>query len=301
MKRTLLAFALFAALPLAAQTDADKLVARINGEELTNRNVDELWNRLSDDMQNRYKKNGGGKLGFLQNHVAKHLLVQEAIRSGYAAQIGAPVELDAAAQGLLFDSYVKDVIAASMITEDEMIKVYENKREEFTAPEQAWFRTLRVLKNNQPAVAREKISQAMIEIFAARTELARTHSAEHLGAAVGKKFAEVAARVSDDPSAKDGGDLGFVALHTVAGKIADLVRSMKPDTMSGIVETPDAFQLIFMHEHRPAGVENFENAKPAIRAYLMSQNPRKFMDAVAKKSSELRAAGKVEIFAANLR
>lgn len=301
MKRTLLALALFAAVPLVAQTDADKLVARVNGEEFTNREVDVLWNRLSEDMQNRYIKNGGGKLGFLQNHVAKYLVIQEAIRSGYAAKIGAPVELDPESEGVLFDGYSKDVIAASLITDEEMLKVYEANRSEFTAPEQGWFRTIRALKKDKPEIARETISKAMIEIFAARTEAARTHSAEHLGSAIGAKFAEVAARVSDHESAKSGGDVGFVALHTVAPRVADVVRSMKPENMSGIVETEDAFQLLFVHEHRPAGVENFEDAKPAIRAYLMSRNPKKFIDAIVKRSAELRTTGKVEIFAANLR
>ncbi len=301
MKRTLLALALAAAVPLAAQSDADKLVARVNGEELTNRKVDALWNRLTVDMQTRYIKSGGGKLGFLQNHIAKHLLVQDAINSGYAAKIGAPVELDAAAQGILFDGYVKDVIGAPLITEADMLEVYEKNRTEFMAPEQAWLSIIRAEKKDNPEAAREVISKAMVEIFSARTKLAQTYSAAHLSTALAAKFAEVAARISDHPSAAEGGDMGFVALHEQAPRIADAARTMKTGSISGILETPDSFQMLLVHEHRPAGVENFEQAKPAIRGFLMSRNPKKFMDAVAKRSSELRAAGKVEIFAENLR
>ena len=40
MKRTLLALALAAfAVPLFAQSDADKLIARVNGKEITNRDL----------------------------------------------------------------------------------------------------------------------------------------------------------------------------------------------------------------------------------------------------------------------
>jgi hypothetical protein len=301
MKRTLLAIALFAAVPLAAQTDGDKLVARVNGEEFTNRKVDELWNRMSVDMQNRYLKNGGGKLGFLQNHIAKHLLVQEAIQSGYAAKIGVPAELDAAAEATLFDSYVKDVIAAPLIPEEAMRKVYEENRADFMAPEQGWIRIIRAEKKDSPDTARETLSKAMVEIFSARTVLAKQFSAEHLDDALAAKFAEVAARASDHPSAGKGGDMGFVALHTLDPKLADAVRTMKPGSISGILETTDAFQMILVHEHRPGGVESFESAKPAIRSYLIAREPKKIMDAVAKKSAELRAAGKVEIFKDNLR
>jgi PPIC-type peptidyl-prolyl cis-trans isomerase-like protein len=301
MKRTLaLALALAAALPLAAQTDGDKLVARVNGEEFTNRRVDALWNRLSDDMQNRYLK-AGGKLKFLENQIDRYVIIQEAINSGYAASLGAPVELDAAAEGVLFTSYVKDVIAPPLIPEAAMLKVYEENKADFTAPEQAWMRIIRAEKKDNPERAREIISKAMVEIFSARTALAQTYSAEHLNDALAKKFSEVAARVSDHPSAKEGGDMGFVALYSVAPKLADAARTMKAGTISGILETPDAFQMVLLHEHKPQGVENFEAAKPAIRAYLMNQDPKKIMAAVAKKSAELRAAGKVEIFAQNLR
>ena len=303
MKRTLLALALIAATaaPLSAQTDGDKLVARVNGEEITNRNVDALWNRLSADMQARYMKSGGGKLGFLQNQIAKKLLVQEAIRSGYAAKAGAPLDLDPVAEGLLFDGYVKDVIAGPLISEADMLKVYEENKSEFMAPEQGWIRIIRREKKDNPEAAREAISKVMVEIFSARTVLAQTYSAEHLTSALSAKFAEVAGRVSDHPTAAEGGDMGFVALHTVDPKIADAVRTMKPGSISGILETQDAYQMILVHEHRPAGVENYETAKGAIRGYLMAREPKRFMDAVAKKSSELRAAGKVEIFRENLR
>lgn len=302
MKRTLLALALaLAAVPLSAQTDADKLVARVNGEEFTNRRVDELWNGLTTDMQERYRKNGGGKLGFLQNHIAKYLLVQEAVKSGYAAKIGAPEELDAAAESVLFDRYVEDVIAAPLISEEEMRKVYQEHSSEFLAPEQGRIRIIRAQKKDSPETAREALSKVMVEIFSARTVLARTYSAEHLPGALEAKFAEVARRASDHPSAEEGGDLGWVALHALEPELADAVRMMKPGSISGILETNDAFQMILVHEHRPAGVELYENAKSALRGFLMARDPNKIMSAVAKRSAELRASGKVEIFKDNLR
>jgi peptidyl-prolyl cis-trans isomerase C len=301
MKRTLLALALAAAtLPLVAQTDGDKLVARINGKELTNRDIDALWNRIPKKMQEDYVKSGG-KLIFVQNYIAKHLIVQDAIRSGFAAKIGAPDELDAAGEAMLFDRYVREIIAAPLVSEEEMKRVYQENTTEFVAPEQGSFLLLRVLKKDSTTSARESIEKAMIEIFSARTQLAQTYSSQHLPAAMRAKFAEVARRMSDAPSAEKGGDMGWVALHTVDPKIADAVRTMKPGTASGIIETADAFQMIFVDEHRPAGVEAYEAVKPALRQFIMAREAKKVMDAVAKKSAELRKTGKVEIFAQNLR
>jgi parvulin-like peptidyl-prolyl isomerase len=115
------------------------------------------------------------------------------------------------------------------------------------------------------------------------------------------KFAEVAKRVSDDKSAPAGGDLGYVSLHTLDPKVAQAARSMKRGTISGMLDTREAFEMVLVHEYRPAGVESFETAQTAIREFLMARERQKVMQAVAKKTEELRAAGKVEIFAENLR
>ncbi len=300
MKRTLLALALAAfAAPLFA-ADEHKLIARVNGREITNADLAAVWDRVPADLQKQYEKNGG-KLAFLKNYVAKKLIVQDAIKSGFAAKIGAPEDLDAAGESQLFDRYVREVVAAKIITEEEMRKVYYERREEFNAPEQAHLSIIRQLKKDNPEAAREAISKVMIEIFSARTALAQQVGPDQLAEAMAAKFAEVAARASDDKSAAEGGSLGWVALHTLDPKIANAARTMRRGTISGILETPDAFQMVLVHEHKPAGVESFEAVQDAIREYLMAHNARQVMQAVTKKTDELRAAGEVEIFAENVR
>lgn len=304
MKRTLLALALatVAAAPLFAQTDGDKLIARVNGREITNRDLEAIWGRLSDQMQAQYGK-AGGKKAFLENYVAKKLVVQDAIRSGFAAKIGAPDELDVAAESALFDRYVREIIAPGLITTEEVRKIYDTRRSEFSVPEQARLRIIRALKNDDAIAARDTVSKAMIEIFAARTEIAQRVGRDPDAAmkALGVKFAEVAARVSDHDSAPEGGALGWVPTHTLDPKLAQAARTMKPGTISGVLEMTDSYQLVLVEEFRPAGVDSFEAMEAPIREYLLARNARRVMEAVSKKSAELRAAGKVELFPENLR
>jgi len=301
MKRTLLALALLATtIPTFAQSDADKLVARVNGEEITNRDLDAIWSRVPKNVQVQYAKNGGKEV-FLKNYVSKHLLVQDAVKSGFAAKVGAPKELDAESESALFDQYVREVIAAPLITEADMRAVYDVKKSEFVAPEQGRLKIIRGLKKDKPEIAREAVSKAMVELFAARTALAEKYGFDKAVAPLSAKFSEVAARVSDDPSAIDGGNLGWVALHTVDPKVAEAVRTMKPGTISGILETRDAFQLVLVQEYRPSGVQPFESAKPALREFIMARDARKVMAAIQARSQELSAKGKVEIFPQNVR
>lgn len=302
MKRTLLAFAFAAAaLPLLAQTDDDKLVARVNGKELTNRDLDAQWKRVAPQLQEQYLKSGGKRV-FLDNYISKYLIVQEAIRSGYAAKLGAPEELDPVAEAALFDKYVRDVVAAPLITEELMRDAYTQHRDQFRVPEQAQLRIIRALKNDNPEAARNKISKAMVEIFSERAAIARSVPADRALEALAAKFSEVAARVSDDEkSAADGGHLGWVALHTLDPAVAHAARSMKPGTISGVIESADAYQLVLVDAYRGADVETFEAARDALREFVMARQARHVVEAVQKKSAELRAAGKVEIFAENIR
>jgi parvulin-like peptidyl-prolyl isomerase len=83
--------------------------------------------------------------------------------------------------------------------------------------------------------------------------------------------------------------------------VAAAARTMKPGAMSGILDTGDAYQLVLVRAYRPAGVEPWETAQDAIREFLLARNSRKVMQAVKDKTDQLRAAGKVEIFAENVR
>jgi parvulin-like peptidyl-prolyl isomerase len=302
MKRTLLALALAAvALPVLAQSDDDKLVARVNGKEFTNRDLDTQWKRVPAKVQEQYLASGGKRL-FLDNYISKYLLIQEAVRSGFAAKIGAPAELDTTAEAALFDKYVREVLAAPMITEDSLRDAYTQHRDQFRVPEQAALRIIRAVKGENPEAARDKVSKAMIEIFSARAEIAKSVPADRALQALAVKFSEVAARVSDhEESAVKGGDMGWVALHTLDPKLAQAARTMKPGTISGVIESVDAYQLVLVDEYRGADVETFETAKPALREFVMARNAKHVMDAVSKKTGELRAAAKIELWPENIR
>ena len=302
MKRTLLALALAAfALPLAAQSDADKLIARVNGKEITNRDLNEIWDRLTPEVQKQYEKVGGKKV-FLDNYLSKQVIVQEALRSGFAEKAGlAAEEMDSTIEAQIFDRYIREVIAADLASDEEMRKLYQERRSEFATPEQAKMRIIRALKGDRPEEARDKVAKAMLEVFAARQQIAQSVAANEALDAMAVVFSEVATRVSDHESAKEGGSMGWVPVHTLDPKLAQAARTMKNGTISGVLETADAFQLVLVDDYRPAGVDAYEAVQGALREYVLARNAPRVMAAVQKRSAELRAQGKVEVFLQNLR
>jgi len=69
--------------------------------------------------------------------------------------------------------------------------------------------------------------------------------AEHVIAELqgGRSFRELADDFSDLPSARDGGDLGFLKKDEMASYMRDVLVGMKPGEISGIVETPAGYQI----------------------------------------------------------
>jgi parvulin-like peptidyl-prolyl isomerase len=90
-------------------------------------------------------------------------------------------------------------------------------------------------------------------------------------------------------------------VYTLSPKLAEAARTMKNGAISGVLETEDAFQLVLKEDWHGAGRESYEAAVGAIREYILARNSQQVMQAVAKKSAELRAASKVEVFAENIR
>jgi peptidyl-prolyl cis-trans isomerase SurA len=60
----------------------------------------------------------------------------------------------------------------------------------------------------------------------------------------GQSFAEVASSLSDLPSKVDGGDIGVFQKQELAPQMKDTVLTMKPGETSGIIETPNGYQIL---------------------------------------------------------
>ena len=301
MKRLLLTAALVAALPLAAQQNTSSLiVATVNGEAITQAKLDQLWNRLSEKMKKQYEKSGGGKAGFLDNYIRKRLLLQQASSSGFDKQPAVQAELDAAKESALFDLYVRDVVGAKVITDEELHKFYNEHQADFASPERVKLRQILVkTENRSTEAAREEIGNVMSGLFAARTQIASMGGEDKDKFAAA--FAQAAAKYSEDASASAGGDLGWVSRDMLDPKLADAAFRVRPGMMSGIIESSMGVHLLFVEDHQNASTESFESARAAIREYLLGRNAQKVLEEVNKTTQALRTTSKVEVYPENIR
>jgi peptidyl-prolyl cis-trans isomerase C len=300
MKRTVIALALssIAALPLLAQDAAvpKDVVAVVNGEQITKAQLDVLWYRMSEKARQQYEQTGGGKRGFLDNYLRKRLLLQKAAAAGFEKSPAVQAELEAAKESALFDLYVRDVIAGSVVDEATIRKFYEDNAADFQRPEQVKLRFIlvRVGSDRSADEARTIAGQVMQELASARV------TARNDVSKIAEAFAGLARRYSDHQSASAGGNLGWMSQDAIDAHVAKAAFAMQKGTFSGIIEAEDGMHLIMVEDRRPPMTESFESARHGIREYLLGANTPKVVENISKTTAELQKSAKVTIYADNL-
>jgi peptidyl-prolyl cis-trans isomerase C len=305
IRNSLTALVLAASLPLMAQQPAapsakaapagDAVVANINGETITKAKLDQLWERAGTRARDQYEKNGGGKLGFLENYIKKRLVLQEAYKKNFQDQAYVKAELEAARESALFDLYVRDVIGGAIVTESMIKDFYEQNKADFETPARAKVRHILIATENRPKQdARAVLMQVMQELAPYSIPAAKNEQGARQ--ILQSRFAEAAQKYSEDTTAAAGGDLGWMVRERLDEQFAEVVFSTPVGVMSGIVETPYGLHLILVEARETAGIEPYETARSSVREFLMTREAAKVVESVGKLSNELRRTSKVAVF-----
>jgi parvulin-like peptidyl-prolyl isomerase len=289
----------------AASAPAPKSVAIVNGEVITAEKLDHMWDNMGFNMRDQYEK-AGGKSAFLENYLRKRLVIQEAIKSGFDKRADVRVDMESAGESALFDRYVRDVVAAPIVTEADIKKYFDEHQSDFAVPERVKVRHIVMTPTNSGPNAKTK-EQALERMKGVAAEL-MSHNLELRNAdpdAAARLrviyFADAARKYSEDASASSGGDLGWHAKGELDPAFEEAAWNMKPGTMSGIIETKYGYHLIYVEEHQQPGVQPYAEVRPTIREYLLSQKATDIMTAVNRLTNELRMNSKVTLFPENIK
>ena len=278
---------------------AEKIVAVINGETLTKAKLDTLYASMGVQMRTQYDK-AGGKMAFLDNYIAKRLLIQEALKTGFDKKPEVQSVLEQARDSALFDRYVKDSIGSQIVTEGEIQKFYEDNMPNFATPEQRKVRHIVVGWKNKPKErAMEIIQRVAAELLPYRPKPGQV--SEGNARILQSRFAAAARQFSEDGVAQNGGDLGWVSRESGLDQtFADTAFNLAPGMMSGIIETPFGYHLVFVEDHKASGTQPIEQVRADIREYLMTERAADVVETVKRLTNELRAQSKVALYPENV-
>lgn len=87
----------------------------------------------------------------------------------------------------------------------------------------------------------------------------------------GADFAVLAKKYSDDPSGRDGGDLGFLKRSDLIQVIDKALTDLKPGDVSGLIRTPAGIHIMKLEEFRTGQQRGIDSVKGEIENLLYKQ------------------------------
>ena len=178
-----------------------------------------------------------------------------------------------------------------VVTDADAKKYYDTHQKEFIHGEQVrashiliaanFLDILKTLKEKNPDITPTELNAEIEKIMASQKI-----KAEKVLAEVKKNpdnFAKIAQQKSDDKgSAARGGELGFFTKEAMVKEFADAAFSMKPNTISDLVQTNFGYHIIKVTDRMEAGTTPFAKVKENLKFYLETKQ----QIAVLKKITE---------------
>jgi EpsD family peptidyl-prolyl cis-trans isomerase len=291
----------------AAVPDSQRAVAVINGETVTVEKLDHMYNNLNTQMRKNYDSNGG-KGALLENYIRKRLLIQEAIKSGFNKRPEVLEALDAVKESALFDRYVRDVVAAPIVSDDDVKTFYTEHPDEFATAEKLHVRHIVIAVTDVGPGAKtaeealNRIGKVAIEIRGQDAASAQsTTDPVTLARLRLAHFADAAKKYSEDGSGASGGDLGWIVKGQTDPDFEKAAWDMKTGVLSGIIKSKFGYHLILVEGRQARGTEPFDSVRSSIREYLMTQKATDVVMSVTRLTNELRNASRISVFPENIK
>lgn len=104
----------------------------------------------------------------------------------------------------------------------------------------------------------------------------------------GTPFPDVAREISDDPSAKQGGDIGFVKRSDLLPTLRNSLNNLEPGSFTQVIPTPYGLHILKLIEVKKSDILPYEVVKNAINERLAIEESNKqyrdYMDKLKKSS-----------------
>jgi foldase protein PrsA len=289
------------------------VVARVNGEAILGRDLEALVRRELNSIGNPEWKNLRGEyrgeltLKKITLLINSKLLCQKVAVSGikvtdaevrselqqFAKTFKSEAEMDEALarenidrpsfekilhQNLMMSKYVEEKVNKKVVvTPEEVAKYYSRHPEERIHPDVV--RTSQILiqaTGNNPD--QDSKAKKRAEAFLVRIQK-------------GEDFFKLARENSMDPSASNGGDIGFASKEDLAREYLDAAFSL-PLGGIGLIKTQYGYHIIKVTDKKSEGLFTFEEIKPQLHERLKNQKHREELN---KLSNQLREKAKIEI------
>ena len=252
-----------------ALESGDKVLARVDGHDITESEALEFIKPFGQQAMMLYSSEQGRKM-VIDDLISMRLYALDAEEKKLDQTPEFIANLESVKRTLLAQASMREIIKDVSVNEDEMKKFYDDNQKLFTQPERV--RASHILVSDDASLA--KVQEEL---------------------KTGKSFDVVAKEFSIDPgSAANGGDLGEFPKGVMVPEFEKAAFDLKnPGDISEPVKSQFGWHLIKLGEHIPENVVPFEQVKTHIEQELKE---KKTQDLLQARSKELEEKYKVERF-----
>ena len=276
----------------------DKVAAKVNSEIITLSVIEEraeilrqkyvgapisiseqdlLKEALNMVIEERLQIQEGKKFGFVIDEDAVDAAMEEIIKKNDLADGQLQEMLKREGRTLKsYKNHIRDQIMVSKITrfeignrmkvsEKSIIKYYKENQKEFWQEGKVKARHILFIaeRGSSEKIRREKLQQAKKILLKLRK---------------GNDFAKLAMKYSEDISASNGGDVGFVGRGKMVPEFEEAVFNLKPGQVSDIVKTEYGYHIIKVEEVLPGKTLTLKDVKKRIHQILTMQMQKQVYD-----------------------
>ncbi len=296
----------------SADTVVEEIIARVNNEIITRTEYVRSRDQLKQELQQQDAATADRAFAEKQRDVLRDLIDQQLLlqkgkdlgitgdtelikkldEMRKQMNLGSMEELEKAAeaQGASYEDF-KQNLRNQIITQrvigqevgsklamnkDDVRKFYDQHRAEMERPEEVRLAEILIAPKTpaKPAVGTDAKPEPPSEAETEAALAAAQAKAQDLLDQVrkGAKFADLAKKYSDGPSAKDGGDLGSPFKRgTLSKELEDKVFALKTGEVTDVVRTKQGYVFLQVTEHQMAGIPTLKEVEPRIQDALYMQ------------------------------
>jgi parvulin-like peptidyl-prolyl isomerase len=185
-------------------------------------------------------------------------------------------------RSLLIEAYLKtEVDDKSVISPAEVRAYYDKNSARFHHPETFTFQTISILP--PPNATAAQLKEARTRAESALRQAKATKTAEQFGL--------LAEKISDDDYRVMMGQHKPLPADEMAPQVVKALLAMHPDDMSDLLQVEQAYTIVRLQVHTPAGQAKFEEVKPQLQKELQETKRNQLRGLLDQK---LRKNAKVE-------
>ena len=294
-----------------ADAVVEEIIARVNNEIITRTEYIRSRDQLKQEVQQQDAANADRAFAEKQRDVLRDLIDQQLLlekgkdlgitgdtelikrldemRKEMKLETMEELEKAAEAQGASYEDF-KQNLRNQIVTQrvigqevgshlamnkDDVKKFYDQHRAEMERPEEVRLSEILIAPKTpaQPAATPDVKPAPPLEAEAEAALAPAQAKAQDLLEQIhkGAKFADLAKKYSDGPSAKDGGDLSYFKRGTLSKELEDKVFALKGGEVTDVIRTKQGYVILQASEHQMAGIPTLKEAEPRIQDALYMQ------------------------------